>query len=194
MKVGTIVKVLWREANDKYPEIWRKAVIVHTEPNGCVVKDVDIFTDSCNTFFTNDKILKFIELDQETVKEHETNSLAEHIPFVQSVLDNFHLGEKAELKDRSISAYRSSISIDPVVYERRTIGSMIETLGYQVTKWAYHNGSQDSPPDVSDVPVATFARIEHAVECLVNELFAMKVRDYFQAKADQEFALALKDI
>jgi hypothetical protein len=87
-----------------------------------------------------------------------------------------------------ISAYRESITLEPVVYEQETIGAFIERPGYSVTTWKHIPATRHEPDDYVDTVIGTFPNLGAAVKVFITTLFEMKTDDYLQGQAEEEMA------
>lgn len=90
--------------------------------------------------------------------------------------------------DASIEADYYGITLDPCIMEVRSIGRIKEICGYSVSAWTSSAGSRWEPPDVDNVELGQYRDHYNAVRGFAEAVFGEKVRAYFDAKAEDEYA------
>jgi hypothetical protein len=93
-----------------------------------------------------------------------------------------------ESSDASIEADGYGITLDPCVMEVRSIGRVKQIGGYSVSRWFRSGGSYMEPPEVDQDELGEYSSSHSAVCRFAEAVFGEKIRGYFDAKAEEEYA------
>lgn len=93
-----------------------------------------------------------------------------------------------ESSDASIEADGYGITLDPCIMEVRSIGRVKQISGYSVSRWFSTGGSYMEPPDVDQDEMGQYSASYSAVCKFAEAVFGEKVRAYFDAKAEDQYA------
>jgi hypothetical protein len=86
--------------------------------------------------------------------------------------------------DGELSGYHGMVTISPTQYDQPKIGGLIEQTGWDVITWDVEPATRWHPEEFIDSPVGTFPTIQRAVEAMVETIFKLKAKGYWDSKAD----------
>ena len=190
MKVGDRVKVRTRKGDR---EVWRSASLVgevhpdNGEGRGWYVQ-FEQFSNHSNFFEIFDIRLHMELTDEQRNKHEDGEELEKALPIVKEILSSIFLGTLKKESDAcrfdngNIFSPDNVFSIDPVTQDIVGIGSVREVTGYQVSRWHYHGGDRDSPPDLDDESLGFFQNIQSAINCFIRAIVNLKLDDNLQAR------------
>lgn len=192
MKIGDTVKVLSRKANPPGQDVWSRGKVL-----GVRTIDPPVSTTLYNIGFGEFSSYEEREFERHEIKSYQEQSDADYndsierdipigLALANAALAELLPGEVVVFKDADgeLSAYHGGVTISPTQYDQPKIGGLIERTGWEVTTWDVQPSTRWHPEEYIDSPVGTFPTIQQAVQSMIETIFKLKAKDYWNAKAD----------
>lgn len=136
--------------------------------------------------FSSNEVKEYVELPEETADKIHAEQLPLVLAMAQEALAALIPNTKVEVIDGSLSS--CGLTLDPVVYEKETIGKFIEYAGWQVTFWKYYSATRVQPDEYVDCPIEEPLPWNLAVQLFVRSIFNANAQAYWDAKSDEAYA------
>ena len=193
MKTGDTVKVLTRKGLPPNVDVWERGKILDVrrgqlppgEPIRYLVGYREFSSYTENLFERND-LKTYVEQSEEAFTEKYQHEIPIGLNFANEALAALLPGELVIQDDNELWGYGRSVSLSPIQYDQPKIGGLIEKTGYEVTVWTHHHATRWEPEDSSDYQIGVYPTIHKAVEVMLETIFKLKSKDYFDNKAESE--------
>lgn len=192
MQIGDTVKVLSRKSIPPNQDIWSRGKVVAV--SGVVGDRQSVkykvgfgeFSSYQEKEFERNDIKTYQELSDADYNAEIERNMPIGLALANEALAELLPGEVVVFKDADgeLSGYGGAVTLSPTQYDQPKIGGLIERMGYEVTVWSYVHATRHQPEEFVDAPVGTFPTIQRAVEELVQTIFKLKSKDYWNAKGD----------
>jgi hypothetical protein len=192
MKIGDTVKVLSRKALPPGQDIWSRGKVLSVReiepPVSTTVYKIGFgeFSSYEEREFERHEIKSYQEQSDEDYNANVERDIPIGLALANEALAELLPGEVVVFNDADgeLSAYHGGVTISPTQYDQPKIGGLIERTGWEVTTWDVQPSTRWHPEECTDSPVGTFPTIQRAVQALIETIFKLKAKDYWNAKAD----------
>jgi hypothetical protein len=196
MKIGDTVKVLSRKALPPGQDVWSRGKVlgVRSSSGSRMVYNIGFgeFSSYEEREFERHDIKSYQEQSDADYNDNIERDMPIGLALANAALAELLPGEVVVFKDADgeLSGYHGGVTISPTQYDQPKIGGLIERTGYEVKVWNYVHATRHQPEEYIDLPVGTFPTIQRAVQALIETIFKLKAKDYWNAKAELAWAEA----